>query len=514
MNLSFVSNPTWPPLAWLARCELRTQAVVVTHGANVEVAGDWFCEAAWDGEFSDGGFDRTDIVAGSGGRKRDKNICFVSAGNTVDRLISLEVAGTVFVSNSLACLAAVARLDFLLDHNWHAAFHSVVKGIDRYQAEVPSSGGNVVLTYYHNLLWNGQALSRIDKPRMTRDFSSFEHYHDFLAGTLRRIQLNGADGNRRHPFNLLTTVSSGYDSTTVSALAKTVQPDVEGFTFGRESGPTTDSGNEIACYLGIKLYTVDIDLWKRGMHPEVPHIAADCLGEEVQYTAAASILSGRVLLTGFHGDVVWGQDAEGASEQIVRGDPSGLSLTEYRLWANFLHCPIPFWGARQSLDIIRLSNHESMTKWDVGGDYSRPICRRIVESAGVPRELFGRKKKAASSWPNSMDQFLTPQSMRDYLGWLRRNRSRLGPSPFATILANRVLDRIFFKIFKFAQDAVGAVAAKGYSIKALDPLRRPLQRFATLDWANQPEPPWVLPLRRFLFPWAIDVAKRRYMTTE
>lgn len=513
-HLSFVLNPAWPPLAWLARCELQVNAVVITHGLNVEAANDWFCEAAWDGEYSEGGFDRTDIVAGSGGRKRDGEIIFVSAGNTVDRLVSLEVAGSVFVSNSLVCLAAVTDLDFPLDHNWNAAFHSVVKGIEKYQAEIPSSRGNVVLTYHHNLLWNGQTLSRIEKPKVNRDFSSFERYYDFLTGTLNRIHVNGGDSNRRHPFQLLTTVSSGYDSTTVSALAKTVQADTEGFTFGRGSGPTTDSGNEIACYLGIKLYIVDVDSWKRVTHAEVPHIAADCLGEEVQYSAAASILSGRVLLTGFHGDVVWGQDADGASEQIVRGDPSGLSLTEYRLWANFLHCPIPFWGARQSPDIIRLSNHESMTKWDVGGDYSRPICRRIVESAGVPRELFGRKKKAASSWPNSMGEFLTPQSMKDYLEWLQVNRPRLGRGPFGRIMATRIFDRVLFKMFKTAQGTAGAVAGRGHSVAALDPLRRPLQRFATLDWADKPRPPWVLPLRRFLFPWAVDVAKRRYTINE
>ena len=33
-----------------------------------------------------------------------------------------------------------------------------------------------------------------------------------------------------------------------------------------------------------------------------------------------------------------------------------------------------------------------MGDWRVGGDYDRPIPRRIVESAGVPRDYFGMRK--------------------------------------------------------------------------------------------------------------------------
>ncbi|WP_143002391.1 hypothetical protein [Nitrosospira sp. Nl5] len=472
---------------------------------------DWFCEAAWDGEFNDGGFDRTDIVAGSGGRKRSGQLVFVSAGNTVDRLVSLNLAGTILVSNSLACLAATADLDFLLDHDWHAAFHSIVKGIEHYQSEIPSSRGNILLTYYRNLVWNGHTLRRVEKPRIHRNLSSFECYYDFLVETLHCVHLNSADNSRRYPFQLLTTLSTGYDSPTVTAVAKTVAPKVRGFTFGGMEEPSTDSGSEIAGYLGVDLDIIDIGKWRDSANPEVPHIAADCLGEEVQYTAAASILSSRILLTGFHGDVVWGKDIDHASENFVRGDPSGLSLTEYRLWANFLHCPIPFWGARQSADIVRLSNQQTMHKWDVSGGYSRPICRRIVESSGVPRELFGRKKKAASSWPNSSAQFLTPQSMENYLQWLEYNRPSLIHGPFSTILTSRNADRIFFKMFKSTQRAAGKLGSIGHSFATLDLVRRPLHWFETVDWANNPKPPWVLPLRRFLFPWAIDMAKRKYI---
>lgn len=515
MDISYYIKTHWPPLAWIASFQPGNATIEVYHGSSVEIKEDWFCEATWNGDFEEGDFDKTDIIAGSGGRKREDKFIFVSAGNTVDRLVSIQLDDVTLVSNSLPCLAAMAGFDFIVDHDWYAAFHSIVKGIKDYQHEIPCSAGKVILTYFNNLIWDGDKLKLIEKPIPYRNFSSYELYYDFLLKTLQVIRLNGLSQHRQQPFQLLTTLSTGYDSSAVSALAKKVDSKIEGFTFTKNSpGLWNDAGDEIAKYLQIKLHTFSINEWKNCEFSEIPHIAADCLGTEIQYTSAAPVTSARILLTGFHGDVIWSKDLEGASEQIVRGDQSGLSLSEYRLWANFLHCPIPFWGARQSADIIRISNQPDMKEWDIPGDYSRPICRRIVETAGVPRELFGKKKKAASNSLYAYEQFLpTSQSMQCYLGWLRSNRLKLIKSPFSNFIISRKIDHIFFKAFKLAQHIAGKLGSIVYSIKALNRLRNYLYRIETLDWANNVQPPWVLPLRRFLFPWAVDMAKKKYVTS-
>src|SRR5258708_10810292 len=62
-----------------------------------------------------------------------------------------------------------------------------------------------------------------------------------------------------------------------------------------------------------------------------------------------------------------------------------------------------------------------MAPWDVGGSYTRPICRRILEEAGVPRELFGMDKKAASVLFFDRNSFLSEASRRDYEDWLAHN---------------------------------------------------------------------------------------------
>ena len=93
----------WPFHAWIARLVAGDGRIRVWHGPGVQVDDDWYSEAVWDGEFGDGGFDATDVVAGSGARRREVAVTFVSSGSTVDRFQYLQRNDAIFVSNSLAC---------------------------------------------------------------------------------------------------------------------------------------------------------------------------------------------------------------------------------------------------------------------------------------------------------------------------------------------------------------------------------------------------------------------------
>src|SRR6185436_12194304 len=106
-----------------------------------------------------------------------------------------------------------------------------------------------------------------------------------------------------------------------------------------------------------------------------------------------------------------------------------LALTEYRLWAGFINCAVPFWGVRQIRDIHAISNSEELRPWDVGGHYSRPICRRIAEEAGIPRHAFGMRKRAVTVNPfagwdmlHGPQSTLTEASLADYLTWISGHR--------------------------------------------------------------------------------------------
>jgi hypothetical protein len=423
MRLTYRPESSWPVQAWLAEC--HPDHVLVRHGSRVETRDEWFCEAVWDGAFGAGDFDRTDIVAGSGGRLRDGRVTFVPAGSTVDRIQSVALpGGATLVSNSLACLMACAgaRVDPRYRH-YKRDLQTVVRGITKYKKWLGTSRGPCRLWYFHNARWDGDALREVEKPNPSRDFSSFEAYEGFLDRTLAAVTRNAADPARRHSMGLVGTMSSGYDSTAVATLARQ-HGLTEVITFDEARGGDPDSGIEAARHLGLGALVVRRDGWREHPHPlpEVPFLTADGYAEDRFFLGAEQHLRGKLMLTGFHGDKIWGKspyskDSLLPHPEIKRGDCSGLTMTEYRLSAGFINCPVPFWGARQIHQVVAISRDPSMRPWDVPGDYSRPICRRIAETAGVPREVFGIKKRAGSL----NERALTDASRRDYLAWLKRH---------------------------------------------------------------------------------------------
>jgi hypothetical protein len=496
-DLQFSLQSHWPPLAWLARLDASSNTVSVLHGAAVEIADDWFGEAVWDGEYAAGGIDRTDIVAGSAGRRRGSTLTFVSSGSTVDRLQTFTRGHTAWVSNSLACLLAAvgAHVDPTYRRYYDDAA-TIIRGLNRYKRSLSTSLGPVDLVYFDNLTWDGTSLNREPKPVPPRDFSTFEKYRTFLDESLAAVAANSADSARRFPLRLLGTLSSGYDSTTVSVLAK-AHGLTEVLTVDRARGGDEDSGATVAAMLGLRAHRISRDAWRNADRPEVPFIASYSSAEDLPFKAAEELLRGRVLLTGYHGDKVWGRSSPDhpidLSDQIVRGDPSGLALTEYRLWVPFINCAVPFWGARQIGDIHALSCSEEMRPWDVSGPYSRPICRRIGEEAGLPREAFGTRKRAVTVNPFAGNrELLTPGALPDYLEWIRQNRTawlRRGKlPPVASSRVHSWVNRCYVRWTDF-----------------ISPLRtkRFVWRFVNAKY----HPRY---LASYLFPWALDRAMQVY----
>lgn len=500
MRFEYVPVPEWPSLAWLARCRAPGAPVTVFHGGRVETAGEWFCEAAWAGDYEAGDFDRTDIVAGSGGRLRDGEVVFVSPGSTVDRLHSLEVEDGAWVSNSLPCLLATVDGRVDASYAWYfRVLRTIIRGIDKYRRFLDTSVGPVQLTYFDNLVWDGRSLGLRAKPGTGRDFSSFARYRAFLDDSMQALAGNIAAAGRRYPYEFMGTASSGYDSATVTTLAKQVGC-TQALCFDVAGEGKEDSGEPLCRALGIKAVVVRQNAWRSLPMPEVPFVAADSDGGDIFFRSAEAHLHGKVLLTGFHGDKIWAKNTKDLSPYIRRGDPSGLSLTEYRLAAGFLHCPVPFWGVRQIREVNAISNAPEMKPWDIPGVYSRPICRRIVEEAGVPRELFGIHKKGLWGIYLKSDQFLTEQSMRDYFAWLGAARAewlRRGRIPPLRSLKVDGAER-------YLRYRVMRTALKQRGLR-----RSALRRSGLLHVAN------VLGdhptrLRKFVFPWALEHAKEAY----
>ncbi len=501
MKFNYNLIEDWPPLAWAAKFSQSKVVVEVYHGKQVETNPDFFCEAVWDNDYLSGDFDLTDLVYGSGGRLRNNQVFMVSSGSTVDRLQSWTFAEGVWVSNSLACLLTVTKstLD-PANINYSAQLGSIVKGINQYQQTLDVSVGAVQFTYFNNLSWNGTVLLGIEKPQIRRKLDSFASYETFLQISLQKLASNMADTARQHSYTFMGTLSSGYDSTTNTVLAQQAGlKEVISFTEARNGA--ADDGKEIAQQLGLQLRLVPRSAWQEHSLAEVPFLAADGKGEDVYFRAAESYLEGKVLLTGFHGDKMWAKETYNLSPTIVRGDRSGLSLTEYRLWAGFIHLPVPFMGVRQIKDVNAISNSPEMIPWDVPGNYSRPICRRIVEQAGVPRNKFGVSKKAASVLFGSRGETLSAAARQAYNNWLQlqskeqiRSGLKLNPGPDKStgplkkplIFFLRVINRLV----TLAPSPIRAKVKR--LIHKMDPVKKKQN------------------LMRYTFPWAMELAKEKY----
>lgn len=493
MRFEFQPVPQWPPLAWLSRCDRGSSTVFVAHGRGVETGPEWFCEAAWAGEYERGEFDLTDIVTGTGGRIRHGTVVFVSPGSTVDRLQTFETARTVWVSNSLSCL--LANVDAQLDPSfpqYFRHFRTVVRGIRQYARLLATSAGPVQLVYFDNLGWDGHSIRVQPKPGGDRDFRNFSSFRSFLDSSMRSMAKNLGHVSRARPYEWLGTASSGYDSSTATVLGHRAGCR-QVLCIDHDRTGLDDSGEPLARELGLAVIKIKRFAWRDEQWPEIPFVAADAHGGDVFFKGADRVLERKVLLTGFHGDKMWDKHPSDLSDNIVRGDQSGLSLTEYRLSAGFLHCPVPFWGVRQIRDVNAISRSREMEPWDVPGDYSRPICRRIVEEAGIPRAMFGRQKKATWVQFIGSREFLSEGSLENYFEWLKANRGawlRRGRVP---PVLNLDLDRWELAgrhFFKFDPKAVH---------------RKTLIVRARAAIAERPTR-----LRRHLFPWAVERLKACY----
>ena len=488
----------WPALAWLAKCDVATGRVSIVHGSGVDTYKTWFAEAVWNGVFSEGRLDETDVVFGSGARIReDGSLVFVSSASVSDRLQHYHDGTTTWVSNSLVCLISQIRssTDVCCD-NYFKFFESVVRGIDDYDRELAMTGrNNIELTYWRNLHWENGALKRFDKPFVVHDVSSYKSYYSTMVSLLGQLRENMDDPIRHNSLSLLSTVSSGYDSTAITVLAREVGLG-ETLSFKQSRDGLHDDGAKVSRMLGLKPTSIDSNAWRKQSLAEVPFIASDAKGEDVYFTGAASVLRARVLLTGYGGSAMWGR-TEGLGNRLRRTDQSGLSHTEHRLWAGYLHAPIGQLMFDQADDLRALTNSSEMQKWDIEGGYSKPICRRIVEEAGIAREQFAQKKQAASILLFDRNSFLCSESRADFDQWCQDNLAQGG----ATLETVR---QGMLEPARFLARGVRKLAARAERLANVGVLQRVKESPRLAEFANYES--------RFelLFPWALERAIARY----
>ena len=298
--------------------------------------------------------------------------------------------------NSLVFLLTRLELQPRVDLHFGWRMHTLVRGIESYDREViQTSSGPVERCVFNDLVIDDSGELRVEAKQPKFEFNDFDSYRSAVSGELRSIIENASAESRRRKFRPVSSISSGYDSPVGAVLAAQLGC-TEGVTLVNARGGGDDSGEEVGKALGLKMsmYERPERVGTSGC-PEAEFIATGMGGEDFIYLAFEQKLKDAIYVSGFSGDPT-GQTDITPNNEIIRMDSSGSSLNEFRLRTAFIHFPVPFVGALDLARIREISNRDEMAPWTLGSGYDRPIPRRIVESAGVPRAAFGQSKKATS----------------------------------------------------------------------------------------------------------------------
>lgn len=419
INLDYMRLSRLPRLAWLLELERGSSNAKVMHGDWVETGPGGFFEGAWAGEFSLHRFDE-EFMTGTGAILRNGSLLFVTPSHTLDRINVMRKHGRLYVSNSLAFILAMSEES--LDDNYlfyDSCVASIRFGTNNYERSIRTKNKIPVAFYYRTNVRLGAGHELLEEPkRRSPDFATYVSYRAYLGDIICRVALNARDNGRSVKYRPIATLSKGYDSSASAVLAMEAGCNqVVTFRESRGSAGSEDCGTEIAKRLGLAVEEFGrFDYREAGGFPEIRNS-----GGPSEFLSFGSRLRGSLLFTGFNGDMIWNRLADPVTRDFVRTDSSGSSLTEFRLDAGFAHLPVPFVGADSHPSIHAISNSSAMKEWTLGNSYDRPIARRIVEQAGVPRHMFGQKKRAAGVVVSSegLAGTMSAQSLTDFERYIR-----------------------------------------------------------------------------------------------
>jgi hypothetical protein len=428
-GFDFHCNAALPRLAWCAKAELGADTVVVEHGPWVETGTGFFAEGAWNRPFDEPRLGDAEIVLGSGGTLVAEGVAFTPTTHTMERLYSLERDSAALVSNSLPFLleAAHAKLDV---QNWsyERQLMTFLRGYAKATKRLQLADGATVALHYHDTLLIDRGLRRQSRrPPAPPSFGAYADYLEYLSNALDVLHRNATSPQRKTTYAPLSTISSGYDSPACAVLARRLGcRRAVTFTEAREAfndrplKKLDDSGEHIAKILGLEVAKFRRDAYLTADdYPEALFIATGGGGDDVVMSALRDTLERTMLFTGMLGDTLWSTDSPQSpalSEQYRFLYPAGGSLQEFRLRTGFIHVPVPLLTFTRHADLQRISRSVEMRPWRVGGHYDRPIPRRLVEEAGVPRRAYAREKRAITQpfWLQKSDATcMSARSLRD-----------------------------------------------------------------------------------------------------
>jgi hypothetical protein len=512
-QLTSAPSASLPRLAWCAILARDQSKLVVHHGPWVEVSDSGFVEGAWSGPYRGLAFTDAVTFTGSGGLVTRDGLLCATPTHSLEPLYILRAGRQLHCSNSLPFLLASAHDDIDPTYRFYDVnLTSMAFGLNRYCPRVPTQNRNWVHIYqYCNVLLGDDLSVSVQPKTQPRPFSCFHDYRAFLQDQILQTLSNAADTQRTVSYRPLLTLSTGYDSLAASVLAMAAGcREAITFTTSRNllGAAVDDSGKSIGALLGLDVTEYDPTGYRaREDLPEAEFVATGGGGGSVALTAAEDRLPGTILLTGHYGFEAWERVNNQGGPGMETFDSAGADLIYFRTGTGFLHLPIGSIGYSRYESIRRITESPEMRPWSLGRrEYDRPIPRRIVEEAGIPRQLFGQKKLAVARSLKYCDPYsvldpnlasvMAPASYRHFQRWAQERplfRHNFERSVFWAMHSTYHLN------LRFIRSKKARLVAHRIGVRL-------------------PDAPWV-PTRfrkrrtqhRLLFHWGMDDVKARYV---
>ena len=394
MEFRYLESDEIPKLSWCGCLEKGNDEVFVVHGNGVETTDRCFHEGVWSGQFADHAIDQAIMMSGSGARVFKDDVLFVTPSHLGEKIYTAQRGSLFYAANSLTCLfAALGEKPSIDEPDYHfRVLESYRRGNSVECIDLKTDSGNSIQIRNTANFYVGRDLQIRVTPKPVSPFpKNFDIYIESLREVSARLIANATDVQRKQSFIPLTTVSVGYDSTAVAALAVSL-----GYSDALCIQSTLEDGRSVAERLGMNVMTIDREAFMRKKCNSSEFYVLG-LGHASVFSEVESELSGRLLLTGYYGDSIWSLNREifEGAEISSMPTPEGISHAEFRLRVGYCTMALASFGAEHGVQIQAVSRSREMRAWQTRPrSYSRPIPRRMVEAQGVPRGFFGQVKKA------------------------------------------------------------------------------------------------------------------------
>ncbi len=421
---------TLPPLAWCARIPKGTGLIDVFHGRGVEIFPHSFVEGAWDGPFEDGAFAMAKVIAGTGAVVTSESVRFTGSTDQLSPLFSIVHPGVVFVSNSPVFVLKVAgeRLDPIYPFYTYDFLCIWRKGLYCPAGNLKTDSPNPLRVHFSTVVAIDPAgkisYSAHTHPGPPEDFAA---YRTLLDEGVAKVFANAVAPNRSTVYRPLAAISRGYDSTATAVLASRAGCR-EAFSFrdSRAADPIADNGEENAKRLGMACVSPERWRYLEFKGRTEPEFAMVAKASQNPLAAMEDLLPGRILVAGYFGDNIWDPCRSDFCRELSKPwirTAGGLSQLEFRLRAGYLLFAPAYIGARHNREIHSIAISETMRPWYVGGNYDRPLARRLGEDAGLPRDSFGTKKMYTAHSHISEKTSFSHEAWMAYQSFLKRSHS-------------------------------------------------------------------------------------------